>query len=150
MKKISLCSVGALAMLLAGSGAWALDLGNPAANAAKDVTHSVSKSAVESEINKDLKKKNCAFKPKTTELNCDLSDVLGTLNEKRAVAEQSGFSNDVDIHVEVGQGVYPKNANLGYQRVDRVRNELRKKVSYWDWYDASVDGDKLNIFVKIQ
>ena len=130
--------------------ALAFDLGGKVKDATKGAVGAASKAVVEKEINKDLRSKNCAFKAKSTELTCDLSDLLSTLKTKKAIAEESGFANDVDIHVEVGQGSDPKNPNLGYQRLDVIRNELKQKVSWWDWYDMSVSGDKLNVYVKIE
>ncbi len=128
----------------------ALDLGGKLQNTAKDAGHKGSKMAVQSQINKSLKEKNCSFKPKSTELTCDLEDILSTFNTQRVVAEQSGFSKDVDIHITVGQGSDPKNPSLGSQRMDEIRNKLKKKTNYWDWYDSTEAGDKLTLSVKIQ
>lgn len=149
--KVFAFMVGAcLGVGLMGGRAGALDLGGKIENAAKDAAHSGAKKVVESEINKNLAKKNCAFKPKSTELTCDLGDILSTLKDQKMIAEKSGFANDVDIHVKIGQGKDGKNASLGTDRSNKVRTELIKKVSWWDWYDTNVEGDKLELTVKIQ
>ena len=75
---------------------------------------------------------------------------VDALKTQKAVAEQSGFANNIDIHAEVGEGKDPKNSSLGSDRAALVRNELRKKVSWWDWYDQSVPGDDLKIYIKIR
>jgi hypothetical protein len=139
----------AAAMVVAGA-AYGLDLGSTAANKAKDAAHAGGKMGVEKQINSDLAKKNCGFKPKTTDLTCDLSDIINTLKNEKSVAEQSGFANDVQIYAKVGQGKDPKNANLGSQRTTKVQTELIKKVSWWSWYDSAIDGDSLELSVKIK
>ena len=116
----------------------------------KSVGKGLSKKGVESAINKDLrnklKEKNCGFKPNTPELTCNLNDILAVTNAKRVVAEESGFANDVDIHVEV-EG---KDYKLRNERLDNVRKLLKKQVNYWDWYENSREGgDKLDVYVSI-
>lgn len=143
-------SAFALAGFLAAGTAGALDLGGKVQNAAKDAAHAGGKKAVESEINKNLAKKNCSFKPKSTDLTCDLDDILSTLKDQKMIAEKSGFARDVDIFIKVGQGKDAKNPSLGSDRNSKVRTELIKKVSWWDWYDTSIDGDKLELTVKIE
>lgn len=135
--------------LFAGS-AWAFDLGGKMKDAAKEGAKAGSKSVVEKEINKNLKEKSCSFKPKTTELTCDIDELLGTIKAQKSIAEGSGLANDVDIYVEVGRGKDPKNSSLGSERADVVRNKLRQKISWWDWYDSMTEGDALKIYVKIE
>ncbi len=141
--------VGAVALLVS-TNAQALDLGSSVGNAAKDAAHAGGKMAVEKDINKNLAAKNCAFTAKTTDLTCDLQDILKTLKEQKTIAEKSGFASDVDIFVKIGQGKDAKNPNLGSDRSSKVRTELIKKVSWWDWYDTSIDGDQLELSVKIR
>lgn len=146
--------IGALALAAAfvvvGLGAaQALDLGSAVGNKVKDGVQAGSKIAIEKQINKDLAAKNCSFTPKKTDLSCDLNDILKTLKDEKTVAEQSGFSSGVDIYAKVGQGNDPKNSNLGSDRMLKVRTELIKKVSWWDWNDTAVEGDKLELSVKI-
>lgn len=152
MKSAKLATLAfAAAFVVAGLGsARALDLGSKVGNAAKDAAHAGGKMAVEKEINKNLAEKNCSFTPKTTDLSCDLQDILKTLKDQKTIAEKSGFANDVDIFVKIGQGKDSKNANLGSDRSSKVRTELIKKVSWWDWYDSTIDGDKLELSVKIR
>lgn len=140
---------GALALIVSAN-AQALDLGSKVGNAAKDAAHAGGKMAVEKEINKNLAEKNCSFTPKTTDLSCDLQDILKTLKEQKTIAEKSGFANDIDIFAKIGQGKDSKNPNLGSDRSSKVRTELIKKVSWWDWYDSSIDGDKLELSIKIR
>jgi uncharacterized protein YjhX (UPF0386 family) len=140
--------VGSVALLAAGA-AYGIDLGGSVQNAAKDATQEGSKIAVEKEMNKDLASKNCTFTPKTTDLSCDLNEILNTLKEQKTIAEKSGYSKDVDIFVKIGQGKDAKNPSLGSDRSSKVRTELIKKVSWWDWYDTSIDGDQLELSVKI-
>lgn len=146
-KKIMTVAVGA--MILAAGAAYGLDLGSSVGNKVKDGVQAGSKIAVEKQINKDLAAKNCTFTPKTTELSCDLNDILKTLKDQKTVAEKSGYSSGVDIYAKVGQGNDKKNPNLGDQRLLKVRTELIKKVSWWDWNDSAVEGDKLELSVKI-
>lgn len=148
-KFASLALAAVFAVVGLGS-AHALDLGSKVGNAAKEAGHAGGKMAVEKEINKNLAEKNCSFSPKTTDLSCDLQDILKTLKDQKTIAEKSGFASDVDIFVKVGQGKDAKNANLGSDRSSKVRTELIKKVSWWDWYDSSIDGDKLELSVKIR
>ena len=150
MKGIKIGTALAAVMFLAVGSAYGFDIGNKIGNAAKDGVKAGSKMVVEKEINKNLAEKNCSFKPKTTQLTCDLSDILNTIKTQKTIAEKSGFANDVDIHAEVGEGKDAKNSGLGSDRAALVRNELRKKVSWWDWYDQSVPGDDLKIYIKIR
>lgn len=139
-----------VALLCLAVSAYAFDIGSKVKDAAVGAAKGASKAVVAKEINKDLESKNCAFKPKSTELTCDLADVLSTLKTKKAVAEESGFANDVDIYAEIGRGKDPKNLNLGTERADLIRNKLRQQISWWDWYDNMTEGDKLHIYVKIE
>lgn len=149
MKRSKLAVLIAVFALLAAGAAQGLDLGGTVQNKAKDAAHTGSKMGVEKEINKNLAEKNCAFKPKTTELTCDLNDILSTLKDQKTIAEQSGFANDVDVFAKIGQGKDTANPSLGSDRSNKVRTELIKKVSWWDWYDASIEGDRLELSVKI-
>jgi uncharacterized protein YjhX (UPF0386 family) len=149
MKAIKIMSLTALAVFAVAGVAHALDLGSSIGNKVKDGAQAGSKIAIEKQINKDLAAKNCSFTPKTTELNCDLNDILKTLKDQKTVAEQSGFSSGVDIYAKVGEGNDSKNPSLGSQRMTKVRTELIKKVSWWDWNDTTVTGDKLELSVKI-
>ena len=142
--------IAVLSVVSSAASLSALDLGEKVKDTAKDAGKGASKKVVESEINKDLKKHDCSFKPKSTDLTCDLSDILNTLRTKKVVAEQSGFANDVDVYVEVGRGKDPKNPELSSQRSELIRSNLKQKINYWDWYDQTVEGDKLNIYVKIE
>jgi uncharacterized protein YjhX (UPF0386 family) len=147
---MKLAALAGAVVLLAAAGAQALDLGGAVQNKAKDAAHAGGKIAVEKEINKNLAEKNCAFTPKTTDLTCDLQDILKTLKEQKTIAEKSGFASDVDIFVKIGQGKDKANPSLGSDRSSKVRTELIKKVSWWDWYDTSIDGDQLELSVKIR
>lgn len=149
MRSIKIMAVAAVAALSVAGAAYGLDLGSTVGNKVKDGAQAGGKIAVEKQINKDLAAKNCSFTPKTTDLSCDLNDILKTLKDEKTVAEQSGFSSGVDIYAKVGQGKDPKNSNLGSDRMQKVRTELIKKVSWWDWNDMAVDGDKLELSVKI-
>ena len=149
MRSIKYVAAAAVAALMVGGAAYGFDVGSAVGNKVKDGAQAGGKIAVEKQINKDLAAKNCSFKPKTTDLSCDLSDILNTLKKEKTVAEQSGFSSGVDIYAKVGEGKDPKNSSLGDQRLTKVRTELIKKVSWWDWNDATVDGDKLELTVKI-
>jgi hypothetical protein len=142
-------AVAALSLAAYGS-ASAFDLGGKVQNATKDAAHAGGKKVVENEINKNLAEKHCAFKPKSTDLTCDLNDILSTIKTQKSVAEKSGFASNVVLNVDVGQGKDPKNSNLGSQRMDIVRNQLHKKISWWDWWDESVSGDDLRITVKVK
>lgn len=150
MKGTRLAALAGAVVLLVSASSQALDLGGKMQNAAKDAAHAGGKMAVEKEINKNLAEKNCSFTPKTTDLSCDLQDILKTLKEQKTIAEKSGFAKDVDIFVKIGQGKDKANPSLGSDRNSKVRTELIKKVSWWDWYDTSIDGDKLELSVKIR
>jgi hypothetical protein len=150
MKGITVSLVVGIMALVGYGSASAFDLGGAAQNATKDAAHEGSKKVVESQINKNLAEKHCAFKPKTTDLTCDLNDILSTIKTQKTIAEKSGFSNNVVLNVDVGQGKDSKNPNLGGQRMDIVRNQLHKKISWWDWWDESVSGDDLKITVKVK
>lgn len=132
------------------SSALAFDLGGKMKDVSKDAAKGASKKVVENEINKSLKEKNCSFKPKTTTLTCDVEDILSTLKNEKTVAEKSGFARNVEIYAEVGRGKDPKNSKLEDQRLQLVRNELKKKINWWNWNDSVIDGDKLILSVKIQ
>lgn len=148
MKKITsvALAVGAVAVLCLAPQAKALNLGGVAKEAGKMGGRAVA----EKEINKNLAAKNCAFKPKSSELTCDIQDILSAIRAQKTIAEQSGLANDVDLHVEIGRGKDPKNANLGSQRQDFIRNNIRQKISWWDWYDSMTEGDRLKIYIKVQ
>jgi|SRR5579885_3226571 len=150
---LAIAALAAFSMMFYGAVCGtvsAFDLGSKAANVTKDVAHAGGKKAVEQQINKNLAEKNCSFKPKTTQLSCDLNDILKTLKDQKTIAEKSGFSKGVDIFAKIGQGKDAKNPSLGSQRTDKVRTELIKKVSWWDWNDAAVAGDNLELTVKIR
>ncbi len=149
MRRITSVAVGVIALSLA-AGAYAFDVGGAVGGAVKDAAKAGGKAVVASEINKNLEKKDCAFKPKTTELTCDIQDILGTIKTQKSIAEKSGLANDVDLYVEIGRGKDPKNPNLGSERREYIENNLRRKISWWDWYDSMAEGDKLHIFVKIE
>ncbi|HSA58269.1 MAG TPA: hypothetical protein VLJ37_01115 [bacterium] len=150
MKGTRLAALAGAIALLVSANSQALDLGSKVGNATKEAAHAGGKMAVEKEINKNLAEKNCSFKPKTTDLSCDLQEILKTLKDQKTIAEKSGFANDVDIFVKIGQGKDAKNPSLGSDRNSKVRTELIKKVSWWDWYDTSIDGDQLELSVKIR
>ena len=141
--------LGAALVGLIGT-ASALDIGGSVKGATKDAAKAGSKAVVANEINKNLKEKNCSFKPKTTDLTCDIEDILGTIQTQKSIAEKSGFTNDVDLYVEVGRGKDSKKPNLGVERADLIRNKLRQRISWWDWYDSVIEGDRLNLYVKIR
>ncbi len=145
--------MGAMMLLTAGTVS-ALNLGGgiggKIGNAAVDVAHSGAKGAVESDINKNLAAKNCSFVPKSTKATCNLDDILNTLKKQKTIAEKSGFSNDVDIFVKIGQGNDKKNRDLGNQRSALLETELIKRVSWWDWRTNYVPGDTLEFSVKIR
>src|SRR4026207_2412459 len=103
MKAIKILAVTAVAAFAVAGAAHALDLGGAVGNKVKDGAQAGGKIAVEKQINKDLAAKNCSFTPKTTDLSCDLSDILKTLKDEKTVAEQSGFSSGVDIYAKIGQ-----------------------------------------------
>lgn len=152
MKKVSLVVVvGSFAVAgLFAVSASAFDIGGAVKSAAIEGAKAGGRAVVEKEINKKLREKNCTFKPKTTELTCDINDILGNIKTQKTVAEKSGLSNDVDLYVEIGRGKDKANSNLATERQDLIRNKLRSKISWWDWYDSIVEGDGLNIFVKVQ
>ena len=149
MRRITSVVVALVAISLA-AGAYALDIGGAVGGAVKDAAKGAGRSVVASEINKNLEKKNCAFKPKSTELTCDIQDILGTIKTQKTVAEKSGLANDVDLYVEIGRGKDAKNPSLGSERREYIQNNLRQKISWWDWYDSMTEGDNLRIYVKIE
>jgi hypothetical protein len=145
MKSIGIAVVTAILIGFFAFQASALDIGGAMKGAAK----AGGRAAVEKEINKNLKEKNCSFKPKTTELTCDLDDILSTLKTQKSIAEKSGLARDVDVHVNIGEGKDPKNSNLGYERERLIDAKLIKKIGWWDSWSHRVPGDKLEIYVKI-
>ncbi len=149
-KKTGVLAAAGLLAVFAWGAAHAFDLGGKVENATKDAAHAGGKKVVENEINKNLAEKNCTFKAKSTDLSCDLSDILKTLKDQKTIAEKSGFSKGVDVFAKIGQGKDSKNPSLGSQRTSKVRTELIKKVSWWDWNDSEVNGDKLELSVHIR
>ena len=92
-RNVGIIAMALVAMSVFSTTSFALSLGG----IAKDVGKGASKKVVENEINKNLKEKNCAFKPKSTEMTCDFSEIIKTLNTQRQIAEKSGFANDVEF-----------------------------------------------------
>jgi hypothetical protein len=142
---IAVLSLGAFAL-----SASALDVGGIAEKGAKDAGKAGGRAAVESEINKNLKEKNCSFVQESMETTCNIDDILSTLKTQKSIAENAGLANDVDIYVVVGRGNEKKKPNLGSDRMALIREKLIKKISWWDWYDRMQDGDKLELSVKVQ
>lgn len=105
--------------------------------------------AVEKEINKNLKQKNCTFKPKVLETNCDWKGMLDTLKNQKAFFEKSGLANNVYVHCNIGEGKDPKNLYLGDQRENLVDTQLINKIGYWDTMPHRVPGDGLECWVKL-
>lgn len=150
MRSIAVAVLSAVLIGVFYASASAFDVGGAVGGAAKDAAKAGGRKVVESEINKNLKEKDCSFKPKSTELNCDLDDILSTIKAQKTIAEKAGLANDVDIYINIGRGNDKKNPNLGSDRMSLVREKLIKKISWWDWYDRMKDGDQLELSVKVE
>jgi hypothetical protein len=115
---------------------------------AEATTKSVAKGALEAGINDNLKKQNCSFSDSKTDkkTTCDLNKIVADLKNWRDGLE-STIANDVDVHIEASAA----DNDLAWKRVSYVQDQLKAKLSYWDWYTdkTTINGDKLKIWVKV-
>lgn len=97
----------------------------------------------EAAINDKIKKYNCQFKDDTsTETTCDLNQITTELTNWHHGLENT-IANDVNVYVNVGGP---------YNRATYVRNEMYKKLGFWD-YVVSADHKNpkgLDIWVKVE
>jgi len=150
MKRL-LVSIALAATLLATSSAHAqfggiLNTGNGTVNKALNMG---ANKALEAAINDKIKKKGCAFKSKTTDIDttCDVNAVISELkNWKTGLS--TAVSKNVDIYIDASA----KTGTLANKRARNMESKLRGGgVSWWDYYVTSntSNKDNLKIWVKV-
>lgn len=154
MKKLSILAITA-AVLLSANSVWA---GFPSLKVSNNSTinNAVNKGvkkgtykALADHINKKIAKHGCQFKDATTTTatTCNLDKVVKELSNWRSGLE-STIANDVNVRVQASA----KNSSLGYKRAKYVRDQIRSKIGYWDYYVSSNTHNEkgLKIWVEIQ
>jgi hypothetical protein len=122
-----------------------LNTGNGVANQALNMG---SNKALEAAINDKIKKKNCAFKDKTTDMNttCDVNAIISDL--KNWKSGLGAVSKNVDIYINASA----KDETLANKRAHNMEQKLRGGgVSWWDYMVTSntANKDGLKIWVKV-
>ena len=150
MKK-SLIGIAVVAIALIATGAYAFSVPTSKGNVKHSMEKNVKQGArmgVTSEVNKKIRKKNCRFKGNSeTQLTCDLNAIIKDLQNAHNAMEAT-IANDVNVkvraHAKTAKG------NLANKRANFVRNKVRQKVGYWDYYVyGNADGsDKLEIWIE--
>lgn len=143
MKKIIVLTIVFMAIFAIVSTTYAgMSMPSTGSGAMDTAVKTTATKGFEAAINDKIKKYNCQFKDETsTETTCDLVKITEELSNWRNGLEAT-VANDVDVYVNVGGP---------YSRATFVRNELHKKVGYWD-YVVSADHTNpkgLDIWVKV-
>ena len=144
MKKIIVITIVFMAVFAIISNTYAgMSLPSTGSSVADTAVKTTATKGFEAAINDKIKKYNCQFKDETsTQTTCDLSQIITELTNWRNGLE-STVANDVDVYVNVGGP---------YNRATFVRNEMHKKLGFWD-YMVSADHQNpkgLDIWVKVE
>jgi hypothetical protein len=149
MKK-SLIGIGVLAIALIATGAYAFSVPTSSGNVKSSMEKNVKQGArmgVTSEVNKKIRRKNCRFKGKSVDqLTCDLNTIINDLKNAHNAME-STIANDVNVKVRAHA---KSSSSLANKRANYVRNKVRSRIGYWDYYVyGTKDGtDKLEIWIE--
>lgn len=156
MKK--LCSLG---MLIAAvfvvtqvyAGFPSINTGNSTMNSLTNkVIDTAKNKVIADEINKDIQKQNCAFKPGKIDTTCDLHKVISSINDKKSVLEAAGLVSNVTVNIVAHGPTYKKHKTLMSDRNDLVYNALWSQLN-WVSYNkrTNEDGtDNLEISVSVR
>lgn len=149
MKK-SLIGIGVLAVALIATGAYAFSVPTSKGNVKGSMEKNVKQGArmgITSEVNRKIKQKNCRFRGESVDqLTCDLNSIIKDLRDAHR-GMKSTIANDVNVKVRAHA---KKNSSLANKRANYVRNKVRQRISYWDYYVyGNADGsDKLEIWIE--
>lgn len=156
MKKY--CSLG---MLIAAifvvthvyAGFPSVNLGNSnVSNLANKGIDMAKNKVIADEINKDIRKQNCAFKPGKVETTCDLHKIISSINNKKSILEAAGLVSNVTVNIVAHGPSYKKHKTLMSDRNDLVYNALWSQLN-WVSYNkrTNEDGsDGLEISVSVR
>ena len=144
-----------LTLLVVASTSWAgfglpkVKTGNSTVNnlANKGINKAATK-GLEKAINDKIKKLGCSFADETsTATTCNLDKLVRELSLWRQGLEGT-IANDFNIYVEAGG----KKSTVASSRGNFVRNKIKSKIGYWDYYVQTKVGKKykkhLNVYVR--
>jgi len=148
MKKLTLGILG-LALIGFSANAMAIGIGDiPGGNTTtKKIIKETAKVVGTSAANSHVKKENCHFTDATTStsITCksgNFSSVVTYLNNWR-----NGLEKSVASDVNVKGTVCASTSSLASKRATHVRNQIRAKIGYWDYYisGTTCSGDKISL-----
>lgn len=152
MKKFTLVILG-FALICFSASAMAIGIGDvptggsKGGNAAKKVTKTVVKTVGTSAVNNKIKKEDCKFTNTTTktEIKCKTMTFDGLVSYINNW--QSGLEKTVSSDVNVRGTVCGNGSSLASQRASFVRNKIRAKIGYWDYYISgdTCSGEKISL-----
>lgn len=154
MKKLRFAGI-TLALLFMSSSVFAIGLPkvSTGSSTVDDVVNTgvdmAKNKAIESEINKKIESRNCAFKSGATDTTCNLNDVINDIVMQKKVLETIGAVDKVYVDI-VSHG--PQKSDLVNDRDDHVYNTLYGKMSWWHYTHRRVkdDTDQLKISVTVK